>query len=164
MVFDCSQKPIWTWTSGGAEQHKRGNGLILEQLLLLNRKPPTLTRWSIHLGSFYLSELRFAINRKSKWKHLRDLGALTQQRRVSEHTSTVSVTEPHYRIHLFQKGNALEGSDPLFLPVQIPAAENQEKQGQGWPSTIMCRLSISPLVWSWVRVRTQPVNSHHWGG
>lgn len=40
-----------------------------------------------------------------------------------------------------ERGNAVEGSDPLFLPVQIPAAENQEERGRGvteqnliWPA------------------------------
>lgn len=40
-----------------------------------------------------------------------------------------------------RKGNAVEGSDSLFLPVQIPDAENQEDQGRGvteqnliWPA------------------------------
>lgn len=54
---------------------------------------------------------------------------------------SVRVTGAHYRSHLLWKGNAAEGSDPLFLPVQIPAAENQEARGRGvteqnliWPA------------------------------
>lgn len=45
------------------------------------------------------------------------------------------------RSHLLCKGNALEGSDPLSQPDQIPAAENQEDRGSGvteqnliWPT------------------------------
>lgn len=35
------------------------------------------------------------------------------------------------RSRLLWKGNALKGSDPLFQPDQIPAAENQEDRGGG---------------------------------
>lgn len=54
---------------------------------------------------------------------------------------SVRVTGAHCRSHLLWKGNAVEGSDPLFLPVQIPATENQEDWGRGvteqnliWPA------------------------------
>lgn len=54
---------------------------------------------------------------------------------------TASGTGDHYRSYLLWKGNAVEGSNPLFLPVQTPATENQEDRGWGvteqnliWPA------------------------------
>lgn len=55
-----------------------------------------------------------------------------------------SVTEAHNRNHLLRKGNAAEGSDPLFLPVQIPGAANQEDQGRG----VTKQNLIWPAQWS----------------
>lgn len=70
-------------------------------------------------------------------------------------------TGPHCQSHLSQKGNALKGSDPLFQPDQIPAAENQEEQGRG--------VTEQNLIWPehWPiaiakRTRTRPADSQRW--
>lgn len=52
-----------------------------------------------------------------------------------------ALREPIIEVTSCERGNAVEGSDPLFLPVQIPGAENQEERGRGvteqnliWPA------------------------------
>lgn len=41
-----------------------------------------------------------------------------------------ALQEPIIKVTSCEKGNAVEGSDPLFLPGKIPDAENQEDRGR----------------------------------
>lgn len=67
----------------------------------------------------------FGVRGSSKLEVIPRLGSQDATR------GAVGATGAHNRSHLLQKGNAVEGSDPQFLPVQIPDAENQEDQGRG---------------------------------